>query len=103
MVIQFSNSRLFNFEMSFSSGEHFVKQHQKQLIQQVSRVDEVLALLHGDVLDDEQYRSIRTDPVRMRKLYKLVPSWDSWRKDQLYQALKATDGALIEELEGKEL
>ncbi|EMP24957.1 NACHT, LRR and PYD domains-containing protein 1 [Chelonia mydas] len=81
-------------------GEHFVKQHQKQLIQQVSRVDEVLALLHGDVLDDEQYRSIRTDPVRMRKLYKLVPSWDSWRKDQLYQALKATDGALIEELEG---
>ncbi|XP_073202709.1 uncharacterized protein [Lepidochelys kempii] len=81
-------------------GEHFVKQHRKQLIQQVSRVDEVLALLHGDVLDDEQYRSIRTDPGRMRKLYKLVPSWDSWREDHLYQALKATDGALIEELEG---
>ncbi|XP_043373221.1 uncharacterized protein LOC119856516 [Dermochelys coriacea] len=81
-------------------GEHFVKQHRKQLIQQVSRVDEVLALLYGDVLDDEQYQSIRTDPVRMRKLYKLVPSWDSWRKDQLYQALKTTDGVLIEELEG---
>ncbi|KAM7163274.1 uncharacterized protein RBU57_008929 isoform 3-T6 [Macrochelys suwanniensis] len=81
-------------------GEHFVKQHRKQLIQQVSRVDEILALLHRDVLDDEQYRSIRTDPVRMRKLYELVPSWDTWRKDRLYQALKATDRALIEELEG---
>ncbi|XP_075784991.1 uncharacterized protein LOC102458195 isoform X3 [Pelodiscus sinensis] len=80
-------------------GEHFVTRHRQQLTRQVSRVDEVLARLRGDVLEDEQYRSVRTDPVRMRRLFELVLRWDTRRKDRLYQALKATEGALIDELE----
>ncbi|XP_039392022.1 apoptosis-associated speck-like protein containing a CARD [Mauremys reevesii] len=56
------------------------------------------------ILNDEQYQTIRaekTSQEKMRKLYELVPSWDKWQKDHLYQALKRTKRDLVEELEGK--
>ncbi|CAM2115048.1 unnamed protein product [Caretta caretta] len=80
-------------------GGHFVEWHQEQLIKRASLVDEVLALLYGDVLDNEQYMEICTEPGKMRKLYELVPNWDTERKDRLYQALKETNRALINKLE----
>ncbi|XP_044870422.1 uncharacterized protein LOC123369126 [Mauremys mutica] len=54
-------------------------------------------------LNDEQYQTIRaekTSQEKMQKLYELVPGWDEWQKDQLYQALKETNRDLVEELEG---
>ncbi|XP_067414677.1 apoptosis-associated speck-like protein containing a CARD [Emydura macquarii macquarii] len=88
--------------LSLSPEGHFVERHREQLIQQVSRVDEVLALLHGALLDPQQHRSIaaeKTDPERMRKLYELVPSWDKLDKDCFYRVLRATNRALVKELE----
>lgn len=81
-----------------------MKRHREQLIQRVSSVDKVLGLLRGDVLNYKQYQSIsseRSDLERMRKLFELVPSWDTLHKVRLYQALTITNRALIEELEGK--
>uniref|UniRef100_A0A8C4VRT0 Uncharacterized protein n=1 Tax=Gopherus evgoodei TaxID=1825980 RepID=A0A8C4VRT0_9SAUR len=57
-------------------------------------------------LNNEQYQTIRaekTNQEKMRKLYQLVPSWDEWQKDHLYQALKETNRELVEELEGKQM
>lgn len=87
--------------MPLSPGEHFVERHQEQLIQRVSSVDQVLDLLRRNVLTPEKYRSIRIYPETMRKLYDLVQPWDRGLKDRLYQALKETNRALVEELEGK--
>ncbi|XP_067414676.1 uncharacterized protein [Emydura macquarii macquarii] len=84
-----------------TTGEHFVERHQEQLIQRVSSVDQVLDLLRRDVLTPEKYRSIRIYPETMRKLYDLVQPWDRKLKDRLYQALKETNRALVEELEGE--
>ncbi|XP_030418182.1 uncharacterized protein LOC115651392 [Gopherus evgoodei] len=56
------------------------------------------------ILNDEQYQTIRaekTSQEKMRKLYKLVPRWDEWQKDRLYQALQRTNRDLTEELEEK--
>ncbi|XP_074854312.1 caspase recruitment domain-containing protein 8-like [Carettochelys insculpta] len=83
---------------------HFVNQHREQLIQRVTAVDGVLDLLCGRVLDTEQYQSVRaekTNPSKMRKLYELVPSWNTGCKDQFYQALKEKHRHLVEELEGR--
>ncbi|XP_034624198.1 apoptosis-associated speck-like protein containing a CARD [Trachemys scripta elegans] len=55
-------------------------------------------------LNDEQYQTIRaekTSQEQMRKLYELVPGWNKWQKDRLYQALKETNRDLVEELEGE--
>nr|XP_032639752.1 apoptosis-associated speck-like protein containing a CARD [Chelonoidis abingdonii] len=35
----------------------------------------------------------------MRKLYELVPSWDKWQKNRLYQALMETNRDLVKQLE----
>ncbi|XP_067414673.1 apoptosis-associated speck-like protein containing a CARD [Emydura macquarii macquarii] len=82
-------------------GGHFVERHREELIKRASLVDEVLALLYGDILDNEQYLEICTEPGKMRKLYKLVPNWDDERKDRLYQVLKETNRVLVKQLEGK--
>ncbi|XP_043372032.1 NACHT, LRR and PYD domains-containing protein 1-like [Dermochelys coriacea] len=76
---------------------HFVDWHREQLIQRVSNVEAVCRKM----LSTEQCRSIVTDPLKMWKLYKIVPSWNTWQKNRLYQALKKTNRALVEELEGK--
>ncbi|XP_039375123.1 uncharacterized protein LOC120395019 isoform X2 [Mauremys reevesii] len=83
---------------------HFVDQHREQLIKRVTAVDGILDSLHGLVLDTEQYQSVRaerTNPDKMRKLYELVPSWNSDCKDKLYQGLKDKHRHLVEELEEK--
>ncbi|XP_074854700.1 apoptosis-associated speck-like protein containing a CARD [Carettochelys insculpta] len=87
-----------------AQGEHFVDRHRAELIQRVSMVDVVLDMLCGPVLDEEQYQRIRAErsnPEKMRKLYELMPSWNRVCKDRLYQALKAKQKFLIEDLEGK--
>nr|XP_056720804.1 apoptosis-associated speck-like protein containing a CARD [Euleptes europaea] len=87
-----------------SVGSHFIERHRAELIQRTSTVEGVLDLLHGRVLDDEQYERIssrETNPDKMRELYRLVPSWDCYCKDQLYEALKAKNKFLIRDLEGK--
>ncbi|XP_030418208.1 uncharacterized protein LOC115651398 [Gopherus evgoodei] len=83
---------------------HFVDQHREQLIKRVTAVDSILDSLHDVVLDTEQYQSIRaerTNPDKMRKLYELVPSWNSGCKEKLYQALKDKHRYLVEQLEEK--
>uniref|UniRef100_A0A8C8SRQ2 Apoptosis-associated speck-like protein containing a CARD n=1 Tax=Pelusios castaneus TaxID=367368 RepID=A0A8C8SRQ2_9SAUR len=85
-------------------NSHFIDHHREQLIQRVTAVDGILDLLHGPVLDTEQYQSVRaekTNQEKMRKLYELVPSWNTDCKDQFYQALKDKHRHLVEELEGK--
>ncbi|XP_044870421.1 NACHT, LRR and PYD domains-containing protein 1b allele 2-like [Mauremys mutica] len=86
------------------TDKHFVDQHREQLIQGVISVDGILDKLHGSVVDEEQYQMVisgSTNPEKMRKLYKLVPSWNTDCKDKLYQALKDTDRYLVKKLEGK--
>ncbi|XP_043373197.1 NACHT, LRR and PYD domains-containing protein 1b allele 2-like isoform X3 [Dermochelys coriacea] len=85
------------------TDEHFVSQHQEQLIQRVMAVDSILDSLYGPVLDLEQIQSIRAERSsmeKMRKLYELVPKWDNDCKDRLYQAVKEKHRHLVEELEG---
>ncbi|XP_039389909.1 NACHT, LRR and PYD domains-containing protein 1b allele 2-like isoform X3 [Mauremys reevesii] len=85
------------------TDEHFVNQHQEQLIRRVIAVDGILDSLCGPVLDLEQIQSIRAERSsvdKMRKLYELVPQWDNDCKDRLYQALREKHRPLVEELEG---
>lgn len=85
-----------------SPEEHFVDRHRVQLIQRTSPVDPILDILHGRVLDDEQYQTIRaasTSQEKMRRLYQLMPSWNRECKDLLYEALKAKNKYLIKDLE----
>ncbi|XP_065258885.1 apoptosis-associated speck-like protein containing a CARD [Emys orbicularis] len=82
---------------------HFVDRYRVQLIERTAPVDPILDLLHGDVLDEEQYQTIRsgnTNQEKMRKLYLLMPSWNKKCKDRFYEALKAKNKFLIEDLEG---
>ncbi|XP_038260134.1 apoptosis-associated speck-like protein containing a CARD isoform X2 [Dermochelys coriacea] len=82
---------------------HFVDRYRVQLIERTTQVEPILDLLHGNVLDDEQYQIIRsgiTSQEKMRKLYLLMPSWNKACKDQFYDALKAKNKFLIEDLEG---
>ncbi|KAG6925040.1 PYD and CARD domain containing [Chelydra serpentina] len=81
---------------------HFVDRYRVQLIQRTTPVEPILDLLHGTVLDDEQYQNIRggsTSQDKMRKLYLLMPSWNKECKDQFYEALKAKNKFLIQDLE----
>ncbi|KAM9147530.1 apoptosis-associated speck-like protein containing a CARD [Pangshura tecta] len=83
--------------------EHFVDRYRVQLIQRTAPVEPILDLLHGTVLDDEQYQTVRsgsTNQEKMRKLYQLMPSWNKKCKDRFYEALKAKNRFLIEDLEG---
>ncbi|XP_074917491.1 NACHT, LRR and PYD domains-containing protein 1b allele 3-like [Chelonoidis abingdonii] len=86
------------------TDKHFVDQHREQLIQRVIAVHGILDKLHGSVLDNEQYQMVKsgsTNPEKMRKLYELVPSWDTSCKEKFYQALKDKHRHLVEYLEGK--
>ncbi|XP_027689211.2 apoptosis-associated speck-like protein containing a CARD isoform X1 [Chelonia mydas] len=82
---------------------HFVDRYRVQLIERTAHVEPILDMLHGNVLDDEQYQTIRagiTSQEKMRKLYQLMPSWNKACKDRFYDALKAKNRFLIEDLEG---
>ncbi|XP_060112674.1 apoptosis-associated speck-like protein containing a CARD [Heteronotia binoei] len=81
---------------------HFIDKHREKLIQRTSTVEAVLDLLHGSVLDDDQYERIisrETTQDKMRELYRLTRSWNRSCKDQLYEALKAKNKFLIQDLE----
>ncbi|XP_037349124.2 NACHT, LRR and PYD domains-containing protein 1-like [Talpa occidentalis] len=80
---------------------HFVDQCREQLVARVTSVDPILDKLHGQVLSDEQYETVRaegTKPSQMRKLFSFSRSWNWACKDRLYQALKDTHPHLIGEL-----
>ncbi|XP_075785034.1 uncharacterized protein LOC142829356 isoform X2 [Pelodiscus sinensis] len=83
------------------SGKRSLESPQQQLEQSVAT-----SIAHHSrpcVLSEEQFQQLRAEQSsqeKMRKLYKLVPSWDTWRKDQLYRALRRTNRDLVEELEG---
>ncbi|XP_027623256.1 NACHT, LRR and PYD domains-containing protein 1-like [Tupaia chinensis] len=80
---------------------HFVDQYREQLVARVTSVDPILDKLHGQVLSEEQYETVRaeaTTPGQMRKLFSFSRSWNQACKDQLYQALKETHPHLIVEL-----
>uniref|UniRef100_A0A8C8SRT2 CARD domain-containing protein n=1 Tax=Pelusios castaneus TaxID=367368 RepID=A0A8C8SRT2_9SAUR len=81
---------------------HFVDRHREQLIQRVTLVEGVMDKLLGDVLDNEEYQTIkaeRTNPMKMRKLYEFTLSWNKYCKDQLYEALKDKCKFLVKDLE----
>ncbi|XP_057632433.1 NACHT, LRR and PYD domains-containing protein 1 [Chionomys nivalis] len=81
--------------------QHFVDQHREQLVARVTSVDPVLDRLHGQVLSEEQYETVRaevTNPNKMRRLFSYSQSWDWASKSQFYQALKETHSHLIIEL-----
>ncbi|XP_006121159.1 apoptosis-associated speck-like protein containing a CARD [Pelodiscus sinensis] len=83
--------------------QHFVERHREQLIQRTTPVEPILDVLHGVVLSDEQYDTVRsgtTSQEKMRKLYELMKAWNKDCKDRLYKALKDKNRFLIEELEG---
>ncbi|CAM5159131.1 unnamed protein product, partial [Natator depressus] len=83
------------FIFNDSSEKNFFKWHQKRLKDRL--------YMRKGFMYDQQYQTIRaekTSQEKMQKLYKLVPSWNKWQKDQLYQALKETNRDLVEELEG---
>nr|XP_042701701.1 uncharacterized protein LOC101950806 isoform X2 [Chrysemys picta bellii] len=81
--------------------KHYFEWQQKQLKQ--LRYVRIPLLPRKNTLNDEQYQTIRaekTSQEKMRKLYELVPGWNKWQKDRLYQALKRTNRDLVEELKG---
>ncbi|XP_045149259.1 NACHT, LRR and PYD domains-containing protein 1 [Echinops telfairi] len=80
---------------------HFVDRYREQLIARVTSVDPVLDKLHGHMLSEEQYESVRAEATKqdqMRKLFSFSRSWNSACKDRLYQALKKIHPYLIVDL-----
>uniref|UniRef100_A0A670ZCU9 Apoptosis-associated speck-like protein containing a CARD n=1 Tax=Pseudonaja textilis TaxID=8673 RepID=A0A670ZCU9_PSETE len=96
---------LFPKPTAVSSHRHFIDQFREQLIQRTATVEQVLdKLLHKSIVNEEQYQKIcsqETNQDKMRKLYKLVPSWNDQCKDQLKNALKDVNPCLIKDLEGE--
>ncbi|XP_025051503.1 apoptosis-associated speck-like protein containing a CARD [Alligator sinensis] len=85
------------------AGEHFIDRHRKSLIDRVTTVSPILDELHGDVLQPEQYdtiRSQRTSQEKMRSLYDCVRGWNVACKDKFYAALKKHEQHLVADLEG---
>ncbi|XP_077774085.1 apoptosis-associated speck-like protein containing a CARD isoform X2 [Podarcis muralis] len=83
--------------------QHFIERHREALIQRTATVEGILDVMHGDVLDDEQYQKISaksTSQEKMRELYRLLPSWNQACKDKLYEALKVKNRFLVDDLEG---
>ncbi|KAM6163729.1 NACHT, LRR and PYD domains-containing protein 1-like [Rhynchocyon petersi] len=80
---------------------HFVDRYREQLVARVTLVDPVLDKLHGHMLSEEQYESVRaesTKPDKMRKLFSISRSWDWACKNRFYQALREAHPYLIVEL-----
>ncbi|KAM6163695.1 NACHT, LRR and PYD domains-containing protein 1-like [Rhynchocyon petersi] len=80
---------------------HFVDRYREQLVACVTLVDPVLDKLHGHMLSEEQYESVRaetTKPDQMRKLFSFSRSWDWACKNRFYQALREAHPYLIVEL-----
>ncbi|XP_026580032.1 apoptosis-associated speck-like protein containing a CARD isoform X1 [Pseudonaja textilis] len=100
-----THSRQAGNQPSSSSHRHFIDQFREQLIQRTATVEQVLdKLLHKSIVNEEQYQKIcsqETNQDKMRKLYKLVPSWNDQCKDQLKNALKDVNPCLIKDLEGE--
>ncbi|KAM6163689.1 NACHT, LRR and PYD domains-containing protein 1-like [Rhynchocyon petersi] len=70
---------------------HFVDRYREQLVARVTLVDPVLDKLHGHMLSEGQYESVRaeaTKPDKMRKLFSFSRSWDWACKNRFYQALR---------------
>lgn len=88
----------------FLSGKHFIDEYQEQLLHRVSSVDDVLHLLSRQGLDPAQLQSIqaeRNNQERLRKLFKLVPTWDTEQQHRLYSIFWDTNPFLMEDLQGK--
>ncbi|XP_067325706.1 NACHT, LRR and PYD domains-containing protein 1b allele 2-like [Anolis sagrei] len=86
-------------------GMHFVERHREMLIRRTGNVEGILDMLYGAVLDYEQYQkilSMKTSQDKMRELYMLLPSWNRFCKDRLYEALKVKQKYLIEDLKDGE-
>lgn len=86
--------------------EHFLDKHRNDLIQHITMVHPVLdRLFQEDLLTQEQYdivkESVPITQEKMRVLYKFISGWSVPHKDTLYQALKASNPGVIENLEGK--
>ncbi|XP_054850102.1 uncharacterized protein LOC129339545 [Eublepharis macularius] len=91
------------FLLKEMEGGHFVERYQKELIEKVSGVDIILFRLLGYNLKPYEYHCFitkETDALKMKKLYELVPSWNTEEKNRLYRELIQTHGTLIAALEG---
>uniref|UniRef100_A0A8C0H2D0 Uncharacterized protein n=1 Tax=Chelonoidis abingdonii TaxID=106734 RepID=A0A8C0H2D0_CHEAB len=99
-----TNTKTNPFSFPPCSGFIFNDISEQHFLKWLQETSNILDSLHGVVLDPEQYQSIRaerTNPDKMRKLYELVPSWNSGCKEKLYQALKDKHRHLVEQLEEK--
>ncbi|KAM6163698.1 NACHT, LRR and PYD domains-containing protein 1-like [Rhynchocyon petersi] len=77
---------------------HFVDRYREQLVARVTLVDPVLDKLHGHMLSEGQYESVRAEATKldkMRKLFSFSRSWDWACKNRFYQALREAHPYLI--------
>ncbi|XP_074137840.1 apoptosis-associated speck-like protein containing a CARD [Sminthopsis crassicaudata] len=87
---------------SAASGGHFVEQHRINLINRVTVLDPILDELLGEVLNAEQYDTIRAEATtqkQMRILYTFMRNWNNSHKDMFLEALRKNNPFLVEELE----
>ena len=83
-----------------ASEKHFVDQHRRSLIGNVTAVDPILdLLLEEEVITGEGYENVRsksTTQDMMRKLYTLLKS--SKAKDVFYKGLEEHEKLLLDDL-----
>ena len=83
-----------------SSEKHFVDQHRRFLIKNVTAVDSILdLLLEEDIITDEDYENVRSKSTRqdqMRELYSFLKS--SKAKDIFYKGLEEEEKLLLDDL-----